>query len=81
MSATSAPGDGGTAKAAPAGFFRSRWVSPPPDLEQLDPSVLAPGFRAAGVACGLKGAGETDVGVLLCSTERVDSALALTANA
>jgi glutamate N-acetyltransferase/amino-acid N-acetyltransferase len=56
-------------------------VSPPPDLEQLDPSVLAPGFRAAGVACGLKGAGETDVGVLLCSTERVDSALALTANA
>ena len=81
MSATSAPGDGGTAEAAPAGFFRSRWVSPPPDLEQLDPSVLAPGFRAAGVACGLKGAGETDVGVLLCSTERVDSALALTANA
>ncbi|HZA59693.1 MAG TPA: bifunctional ornithine acetyltransferase/N-acetylglutamate synthase [Solirubrobacterales bacterium] len=81
MSTTSAPGDGGTAEAAPAGFFRSRWVSPPPDLEQLDPSVLAPGFRAAGVACGLKGAGETDVGVLLCSTERVDSALALTANA
>ena len=38
-------------------FFRSRWVAPPAGVEQLDPSQLAPGFRAAGVACGLKGGG------------------------
>ena len=62
-------------------FFRSRWVTPPPEFEQLDPAELAPGFRAAGVACGLKGGGETDVGVLACDADEVRSALALTRNA
>ena len=62
-------------------FFRSRWVTPPPQFEQLDPAELAPGFRAGGVACGLKGGGATDVGVLTCDAEGVSSALALTRNA
>ena len=62
-------------------FFRSRWVTPPPEFEQLDPAELAPGFQAAGVACGLKGGGETDVGVLACGADEVSSALALTRNA
>ena len=62
-------------------FFRSRWVTPPPEFEQLDPAELAPGFRAAGVACGLKGGGATDVGVLACDADEVVSALALTRNA
>jgi glutamate N-acetyltransferase / amino-acid N-acetyltransferase len=62
-------------------FFRSRWVTPPADAEQLDPAQLAPGFRAAGVACGLKGGGATDVGVLACDSDAVRSALALTRNA
>ena len=62
-------------------FFRSRWVTPPPEFEQLDPGELAPGFRAAGVACGLKGGGATDVGVLACDADEVVSALALTRNA
>jgi glutamate N-acetyltransferase / amino-acid N-acetyltransferase len=62
-------------------FFRSRWVKPPPQFEQLDPAELAPGFRAGGVACGLKGGGATDVGVLTCDAEEVASALALTRNA
>ena len=53
----------------------------PSGVEEVDPAELAPGFRAAGVACGLKGGGETDVGVLVCDAERVSSALALTANA
>ena len=43
-------------------FFRSRWVAPPAGVEEVDPSGLAPGFRAAGVACGLKDDGGTDVG-------------------
>jgi glutamate N-acetyltransferase / amino-acid N-acetyltransferase len=62
-------------------FFASRWVTPPPEFEQLDPAQLAPGFRAAAVACGLKGGEATDVGVLTCDAERVSSALALTRNA
>ena len=36
-------------------FFSSRWVTPPPEFDQLEPARMAPGFRAAGVACGLKG--------------------------
>ncbi len=62
-------------------FFASRWVSPPDGVEELDPAQLAPGFRAAGVACGLKGGGATDVGVLACDEPDVQSALALTRNA
>jgi glutamate N-acetyltransferase/amino-acid N-acetyltransferase len=62
-------------------FFRSRWVTPPEGVEELDPAELAPGFRAAGVACGLKGDGVTDVGLLACDSDSVRSALGLTANA
>jgi glutamate N-acetyltransferase/amino-acid N-acetyltransferase len=62
-------------------FFSSRWVSVPDEVEQLDPAQLAPGFRAAGVACGLKAGGVTDVGVLACDAAEVRSALALTRNA
>jgi glutamate N-acetyltransferase / amino-acid N-acetyltransferase len=62
-------------------FFHSRWVAPPDDVEELDPAQLAPGFRAAGVACGLKNGGATDVGVLTCDEPGVRSALALTRNA
>ena len=62
-------------------FFRSRWVTPPEGVEEGDPSLLAPGFRAAGVACGLKGGGETDVGLLACDSDSVRSALLLTRNA
>ncbi len=67
--------------AATQTFFRSRWVTPPPEFEQLEPSQLAPSFRAAGVACGLKGDGATDVGVMACDADQVKSALALTRNA
>ncbi len=63
------------------GFLRSRWVQAPRGVEELDPAQLAPGFRAAGVACGLKPDGGTDVGLLVCDAERVASAIALTANA
>ena len=64
-----------------SGFFRSRWVDVPDGVEELDPAVLAPGFRAAGVACGLKGAGETDVGLLACDSPEIASAVLLTRNA
>jgi glutamate N-acetyltransferase / amino-acid N-acetyltransferase len=62
-------------------FFRSRWVDAPGEIEELDPAQLAPGFRAAGVACGLKGGGETDVALMTCDSAEVSSALLLTRNA
>jgi glutamate N-acetyltransferase/amino-acid N-acetyltransferase len=62
-------------------FFRSRWVTPPAGVEELDPAQLAPGFRAGGAHCGLKGGGKTDVGLIVCDAEQVSSAVLLTRNA
>jgi glutamate N-acetyltransferase/amino-acid N-acetyltransferase len=62
-------------------FFKSRWVKRPGGVEQLDPAGLAPGFRAGAAHCGLKGAGKTDVGLLVCDAPRVTSSLLLTRNA
>ena len=62
-------------------FFRSRWVEAPKGAEELDPAGLAPGFRAAGVACGLKQGGRTDLGLIACDDQAVGSALLLTRNA
>ncbi len=64
-----------------AGFFKSRWVEPPAGVEELDPAQLAPGFRAGGAHCGLKGGGKTDIGLLVCDAEQVSSAILLTRNA
>jgi glutamate N-acetyltransferase/amino-acid N-acetyltransferase len=76
----SGPGAGaGVAGAEP--FFRSRWVDEPAGVEELDPTKLAPGFRAGGAHCGLKGGGKTDVGLIVCDEESVGSALLLTRNA
>ncbi len=63
------------------GFFRSRWVTPPAGVEELDPAQLAPGFRAGGAHCGLKGGGKTDIGLIVCDAEEVSSAVLLTRNA
>jgi glutamate N-acetyltransferase/amino-acid N-acetyltransferase len=62
-------------------FFRSRWVEAPEGVEELDPNQLAPGFRAGGAHCGLKGGGRTDVGLIVCDAEEVTSSLLLTRNA
>jgi glutamate N-acetyltransferase/amino-acid N-acetyltransferase len=63
------------------GFFKSRWVDAPPGIEELDPAQLAPGFRAGGAHCGLKGGGKTDIGLLVCDAPEVSSAILLTRNA
>ena len=42
-----------------------------PSLAELDPTALAPGFRAAGAACGLKASGGTDVGIVACDAAEV----------
>lgn len=47
-------------------FFTSRWCESPDHVRELDPAAELPaGFRAAGVACGLKAAGQLDLGLLV----------------
>jgi glutamate N-acetyltransferase/amino-acid N-acetyltransferase len=62
------------------GFFRSRWVERPKHTRQLTPTDLPAGFRAAGVAAGIKPTG-LDVGVLTSDQERTVSAARFTTNA
>ncbi len=62
-------------------FFRSRWVDPPAGIEFRDAALLPDGFRAGGVACGLKGGGATDLGAVICDTAELRSAILLTSNA
>lgn len=67
--------------AAVESFLRSRWVSAPEQVEDVDPRELAPGFAAAGVACGIKAGGDADLGLLACEADEVRSAVLLTRNA
>jgi glutamate N-acetyltransferase/amino-acid N-acetyltransferase len=69
------------ASAKTESFFRSRWVDPPAGVEELDPARLAPGFRAGAAHCGLKGGGQTDVGLIVCDAAEVASSVLLTRNA
>jgi glutamate N-acetyltransferase/amino-acid N-acetyltransferase len=62
------------------GFFQSRWVERPKHTRQLTPTDLPAGFRAAGVAAGIKPEG-LDVGVLTSDEERTVSAARFTTNA
>ncbi len=62
------------------GFFRSRWVEKPAHARELEPTALPAGFRAAGVAAGLKPDG-LDVGVLVSDLPETVSAARFTTNA
>jgi glutamate N-acetyltransferase / amino-acid N-acetyltransferase len=61
-------------------FFRSRWVVAPAHARELDPNALPAGFRAAGVAAGIKPDG-LDVGVLVSDEPGTVSAARFTTNA
>ena len=61
-------------------FFRSRWIDAPAHVTELDPHALPAGFRAAGVAAGLKPDG-LDVGVLVSDAPDTVSAARFTTNA
>jgi glutamate N-acetyltransferase/amino-acid N-acetyltransferase len=61
-------------------FFRSRWVEAPQHVTELEASALPAGFRAAGVAAGLKPKG-LDVGVLVSDLADTVSAARFTTNA
>ena len=61
-------------------FFRSRWIERPAQVIELEPTDLPHGFRAAGVAAGLKPDG-LDVGVLFSDEPDTVSAARFTTNA
>jgi glutamate N-acetyltransferase/amino-acid N-acetyltransferase len=57
--------------------FSSRWVEMPPHVTERE-GDLAAGFRAGGVACGLKPSGGRDVGLLVCDAPDAVSAVRFT---
>jgi glutamate N-acetyltransferase/amino-acid N-acetyltransferase len=64
--------------AAPSTFFRSRWVEVPDGVTEAAVGGLPQGFRAAGVAAGLKESGNPDVGLLVCDARDATSAARFT---
>jgi glutamate N-acetyltransferase/amino-acid N-acetyltransferase len=70
-----------TAAGAQDTFFRSRWVERPTEVTEVDADELPAGFRAAGVACGIKKSGDLDLGLLVCETDSAVSAARFTRNA
>ncbi len=62
---------------APPTFFRSRWVDVPAGIREAA-GGLPRGFRAAGVAAGLKASGLPDVGLLVCDEPAATSAARFT---
>ena len=55
----------------------SRWVTLPDHVAEAD-DTLPQGFRAAGVACGLKPSGGTDLGLLVSDAPETVSAARFT---
>jgi glutamate N-acetyltransferase/amino-acid N-acetyltransferase len=71
---------GGVATGPPSPFFHSRWVPEPGHVSDLGPDAGLPaGFRAGGVACGLKPSGNPDLGLLVCDADEPVSAARFTA--
>ncbi len=63
------------------GFFRSRWVDAPDHVRAGAEPGLPRGFRASGVAAGIKPSGERDVGLLVCDSPGATSAARFTRSA
>ncbi len=65
------------------GFFRSRWIEAPEHVRVVPGGGLPTGFRAAGVAAGIKKPSDPpalDVGVLVCDEPDATSAVRFTAS-
>jgi glutamate N-acetyltransferase/amino-acid N-acetyltransferase len=58
-------------------FFSSRWIEAPDNVTET-PGGLPRGFRAAGVACGIKPSGQPDLGLLVSSAPATTSAARFT---
>ena len=60
------------------GFFSSRWIDAPAHVTELTGGGLPRGFRAAGVACGIKPGGTRDLGLLVSTAPATASAARFT---
>jgi glutamate N-acetyltransferase/amino-acid N-acetyltransferase len=60
-------------------FFRSRWVEAPGNVSEPG-GGLPKGFRAAGVACGIKPSGDPDLGLIVSSAPATTSAARFTSS-
>ncbi|MBV9335255.1 MAG: bifunctional glutamate N-acetyltransferase/amino-acid acetyltransferase ArgJ [Solirubrobacterales bacterium] len=58
-------------------FFRSRWIEVPANVSEPH-AGLPRGFRAAGVACGIKPSGGPDLGLLVSDVPQTSSAARFT---
>jgi glutamate N-acetyltransferase / amino-acid N-acetyltransferase len=61
-------------------FFASRWVPCPEHVTELEGDGLPAGFRASGVAAGIKESGSPDIGVMVCDAPEATSAARFTAS-
>lgn len=59
-------------------FFDSRWVACPDGVTVEPGDGLPAGFRAAGIACGIKESGATDLGLLVSDAPGTTSAARFT---
>lgn len=59
-------------------LFESRWTSVPEGVELLDPAKLPGGFRAGGVAAGIKPSGNPDFALIVSDIEGTTSAARFT---
>jgi glutamate N-acetyltransferase/amino-acid N-acetyltransferase len=57
-----------------APFFNSRWVERPQHVTEAHDGTLPKGFRAAGVACGIKESGARDLGMIVSDAPETTSA-------
>jgi glutamate N-acetyltransferase / amino-acid N-acetyltransferase len=60
-------------------FFHSRWVQAPGAATEVPEGGLPQGFRAAGVACGIKESGGKDLGLMVSDELQTTSAARFTA--
>ncbi len=75
----SAPSPPAGARTGEQPFFRSRWAPRPEHVREVAGGLPA-GFRAAGVAAGIKPSGRPDVGLLVCDSANATSAARFTAS-
>ena len=59
-------------------FFTSRWIDRPEHVRDAPDTRLPGGFRAAGVACGIKPSGAPDLGLLVAGAPETTSAARFT---
>ena len=59
-------------------FFTSRWIDRPEHVRDAPDTLLPGGFRAAGVACGIKPSGAPDLGLLVAGAPETTSAARFT---